>query len=276
MKPILIIILLLATLFLFFLSISYLTNPLLVDSHEKVAFIIPHADDETIGAGGIISMLSNSGCKLHFDLMTSGNKIGVGTISVDDYYKANVSKMHYLGDIGNNTIKIDNYYNVNISKNVSEGDRKGIIREDSFKQVMKVINVTNYKTHGFDDGALTTDEVFSVMEELYLKDGYTTFYTTTGDGNPDHHACHEAMKKMKEKYPNLKYRQFPIYYYFMGRGRTNPTQPLNYNYIDVNVNKYGNMKKRMFSVYYNIHIILPSFYPHSDGLISDGMERIYY
>ncbi|MDR2829511.1 MAG: PIG-L family deacetylase [Methanobrevibacter sp.] len=222
-----------------------------VNNHDdkKVAFIISHADDETIGAGGVISILIKSGYKLHFDLMTSGNSLAP-TLRI-----------------------VNNYYNASISKDMNDADRKGIIREDSFKQVMKVINVTNYRTHGFDDGALTTDEVFSVMEDLYLKDGYTTFYTTTGDGNPDHHACHEAMKRMKEKYPNLKYRQFPIYYYHQQQAKP---EPLNINYVDVNVDKLNQTKKELFQVYYNINTLLPSFYPRSDGVIGFGPERIYY
>ncbi|MDR2544393.1 MAG: PIG-L family deacetylase [Methanobrevibacter sp.] len=237
--------------FILFLSVFYSTNPLLTNTME-IAFIIPHADDETIGASGIISMLLNSGYKLHFDLMTSGN------------------------GIGSNTIKVCNYYNVNIPANESERGKKGRIREDSFKQVMKIINVTDYKLHGIDDGALNTDQVFSVMENLYLKKRIKVFYTTTGDRNPDHHACHEAMKKMQEKYPNLKYRQFPVYYYFMDHGKTKPTQSLFCSFVDVGVDAYANTIKNMFQVYYNIHTILPSFYPRSDGVISFSPERIYY
>jgi LmbE family N-acetylglucosaminyl deacetylase len=239
-------------LFLLFLSTLYSINPVVNDSDKKVAFILPHADDETIGAGGLISMLVEKGYRLHFDLMTSGNGIGHGTI------------------------RVDNYYNVRLPENVSEKDRKRMIREDSFKQVMMILNVNDYSMHHVDDGTLTTDEVYKVMEDLYLKEGYTVFYTTTGDRNPDHHACHEAMRRMQEKYPDLKYRQFPIYYYFYDRGITKPTEPLNSQYVDVNVDMYGNMKKRMFQVYYNINTILPSFYPRSDGVIGFGPERIYY
>ncbi|MDR1820172.1 MAG: PIG-L family deacetylase [Methanobrevibacter sp.] len=237
--------------FILFLSTFYSVNPFNAH-HEKIAFIIPHADDETIGASGIILMLLNSGYKLHFDLMTSGN------------------------GIGSNTLKVHNYYNCEHQPNESERGIKGRIREDSFKQVMKIINVTDYKLHGIDDGALNTDQVFSVMENLYLKEGYKIFYTTTGDRNPDHHACHEAMKRMHEKHPNLKYRQFPIYYYFYDHGKTKPTQSLFNNFIDVGVDVYAGTIKEMFQVYYNIHTILPTFYPRSNGVISFSPERIYY
>ncbi|MDR2623865.1 MAG: PIG-L family deacetylase [Methanobrevibacter sp.] len=219
------------------------------DDSKKVAFILPHADDETIGAGGLIFLLIEKGYKLHFDLMTSGNSLSP-TLRI-----------------------VDNYYNLNISKNESEAGRKGIIREDSFKQVMMILNVSDYSMHHIDDGTLTTDEAFEVMENLYLKEGYTIFYTTTGDGNPDHHACHEAMRRMQEKYPDLKYRQFPVYYYHHQQAKP---EPLNSQYLDVNIDKYGNTKKKLFQVYYNINTILPSFYPRSDGVIGFGPERVYY
>ncbi|MDR2873160.1 MAG: PIG-L family deacetylase [Methanobrevibacter sp.] len=216
---------------------------------EKIAFILPHADDETIGAGGVISMLAEKNCTLHFELMTSGNAIS-GVLR-----------------------RMNNYYNVSIPKNASESTRKGLIREDSFKQVMKIFNNSNYILHGIDDGGLTTDDAFKTMEDLYLKDGYKTFYTTTGDGNIDHNAAHEALKKMQEKYPDLKYRQFPVYHYHNTQAIPEPANP---NYIDLDVDKYANKKKEMFQVYYNINTILPSFYPRSDGEIAFGPERIYH
>jgi LmbE family N-acetylglucosaminyl deacetylase len=228
-------------------------NYFIKQNSEKIAFILPHADDETIGAGGVISMLAEKGYTLRFELMTSGNAIANGMLIVN------------------------NYYNVSIPKNASEKDRKGLIREDSLKQVMKIFNITNYTFHGIDDGALTPDVAFKVMENLYLKEGYKTFYTPTGDGNPDHNACHQAMKKMQEKYPDLNYRQFPVYYYLKdgNRIKTIP-EPLNSKYIDLNVDKYANKKKEMFQVYYNVNMLLPIFYSHSDGLIAFGPERIYY
>jgi LmbE family N-acetylglucosaminyl deacetylase len=234
---------------LFMLSVCLFNYVNQGDDSKKVAFILPHADDETIGAGGIISKLIDKGYKLHFDLMTSGNSLA--------------PKLRV----------VDNYYNVNVPNNANGSDRKGIIREDSFKQVMKVINMSDYKVHGIDDGTLNSEEVFSVMEDLYLKEGYKIFYTTTGDGNPDHNACHQAMKRMQEKYPNLEYRQFPVYYYHQQQAIP---EPLNSKHEDVNVDYYSNTKKEMFQVYYNINTLLPSFYPRSDGVISFSPERIYY
>ncbi len=218
-------------------------------SPEKVAFIIPHPDDETIGAGGTIQRIMENGSTVHFELMTSGDAITSQLLSVT------------------------NYYNVAIPANATAEDKKKLIREDSFKQVMSVLGCTNYNIHSFDDGALNANVVFTTMENLYLKEGYTVFYTTTGDGNGDHLACQQGMAMMKEKYPNLKYRQFPIYYYHATRATTSA---LTNNYTDVNVNKYAAKKKSAFQVYYNIHTILNTFYPYSDGLYSISPERIYY
>jgi LmbE family N-acetylglucosaminyl deacetylase len=232
-----------------YIGYSYFTN----QNSEKIAFILPHADDETIGAGGVISELVEKGYILHFELMTSGDAVGGGELIVD------------------------NYYNVSIPKNASEKDRKGLIRENSLKQIMKIFNITNYNFHGIHDGALTSDVAFKVMEDLYLKEGYKTFYTTTGDGNLDHNACHEAIKKMQEKYPDLNYRQFPVYYYLKdgNRIKTIP-EPSNSKYIDLNVDKYTNKKKEMFQIYYNVNMLVPQFYSLSDGVIAFGPERIYY
>lgn len=218
-------------------------------SPEKVAFIIPHPDDETIGAGGTIQRIMANGSTVHFELMTSGDAVTSQLLTVTNYYK------------------------VAIPANASSADKKKLIREDSFKQVMGIFGCSNYNIQSFDDGALNSEVVFTTMENLYLKEGYTVFYTTTGDGNGDHLACQQGMQKMKEKYPNLKYRQFPIYYYHATRAATTA---LTNNYTDVNVNIYAAKKKSAFQVYYNIHTILNTFYPYSDGLYSISPERIYY
>ncbi len=217
-------------------------------SPEKVAFIIPHPDDETIGVGGTIQRIMENGSTVHFELMTSGDAITSQLLTVK------------------------NYYNIEIPSNATADYRKKLIREDSFKRVMAIFG-THYNIHSFDDGALNSEIVFTTMENLYLKEGYTVFYTTTGDGNSDHLACQQGMAKMKEKYPNLKYRQFPIYYYHATRAATTA---LTNNYTDLNVNIYAAKKKSAFQVYYNINTILNTFYPYSDGLYSTGPERIYY
>ncbi len=217
-------------------------------SPEKVAFIIPHPDDETIGAGGTIQRITEDGSTVHFELMTSGDAITSELLTVT------------------------NYYNIDIPANATDDYRKKLIRQDSFKRVMAIFG-TGYNIHGYDDGKLNAEVVFTTMENLYLNEGYTVFYTVTGDGNIDHLACYKGMKMMMEKYPNLKYRQFPIYYYHTVR---ETPRPLTKNCTDVNVNNYASKKKSAFQVYYNIHTILPIFYPWSDGLYSIGPERIYY
>jgi LmbE family N-acetylglucosaminyl deacetylase len=252
----------LSLIFLFFLSVTIfavmeVSNP---SSNEeapnvtvnatpaKVAVILPHPDDETIGMGGTIQMLMDQGSTVHCELMTSGNAVG--------------SQLR----------NVTNYYNLNISSNSSESYRKKVIREDSFKRVMAVYGC-QYNIEGYDDGSLNSDIVFAAMENLYLKEGYTEFYTVTGDVNGDHLACYQAMIKMKEKYPQLKYREFPIYWY---RSSTPEPMAIGNNYTDINVNKYISKKEKAFQVYYNINTILPSFYPYSSGAISASPERIYY
>ncbi len=214
----------------------------------KVAVILPHPDDETIGVGGTIQMIMDNGNTVHCELMTSGNAVG--------------SQLR----------TVENYYGVNISANSSEAYRKKLIREDSFKRVMAIYGC-QYNIEGYDDGSLNSDIVFTAMEDLYLKGGYTTFYTVTGDINGDHLACYQAMIRMKEKYPQLKYREFPIYWY---RSSTPEPMAITNNYTDIDVTKYISKKQQAFQVYYNINTILPSFYPYSTGAISSSPERIYY
>lgn len=130
-----------------------------------------------------------------------------------------------------------------------------------------------YEMKGIDDGFLSTDTAFKTMEDLYINGNYTEFYTVTGDGNSDHRACYKAMKMMMEKYPNLKYRQFMVYYY--GNSRKSPVT-LTDNFTDVDVSKYESQKKAALQIYYNINTIIPGFYPYSDGLVQLSPERVYY
>jgi LmbE family N-acetylglucosaminyl deacetylase len=215
---------------------------------EKVAFIIPHPDDETIGAGGTIQRIMENGSAVHFELMTSGDSVTSQLLTVK------------------------NYYNIDIPSGATADYKKKLIRQDSFKRVMAIYGA-EYNIHGYDDGTLNSDIGFTTMENLYLNGGYTVFYTVTGDGNSDHLACYQGMQKMKEKYPNLKYREFPIYYYHTNRATP---MALTNNYTDIYVNNYATKKKSAFQVYYNINTILSTFYPWSDGLYSIGPERIYY
>ncbi|MDR3291396.1 MAG: PIG-L family deacetylase [Methanobrevibacter sp.] len=242
-----------------FLICSMIYNDKVASSNDKVAFIIPHPDDETIGAGGLIQMLQEKGYKLHFELITNGN----------------------LGDnVKSGGKTLNNFYNINLPLNATNKEKNGLIREDSFKQVMKVHGCDDYIMHHIDDETSNSDYVFNIMENLYLKEGYRIFYTVTGDYNHDHRSCHDAMAKMKEKYPDLIYRQFPIYYYIKSPYKnsfrdTHPTESLFKDYIDLDVDKYSNKKKQAFEVYYNIQILIPNFYSYSDGGISFSPERVY-
>ena len=221
--------------------------PKVKTSYNKVAIILPHADDETIGVGGWIQYLKSHGKQVHCVLITSGNAVNKKLLTVR------------------------NYYNIKIPKKASASYRKGLIREDSFKKVMKIYGCP-YTIIGCDDGKSTSKLVFNVMESMYKK-GYGEFYTTTGDGNIDHFNCQNAMKKMLKKYPKLKYRQFPIYWYHYGR---NTPMPIVNHYKEYNVCKYSYKKLQAFKVYYNIHTLLSSFYPYSCGTIRASPERIYY
>ncbi|EKQ50778.1 MAG: putative LmbE-like protein [Methanobacterium sp. Maddingley MBC34] len=218
-------------------------------SAEKVAFIIPHPDDETIGAGGTIGKLMANGTKIHFELMASGDGLGSTLLNVTNYYK------------------------IDIPANSSTSYTKKLIREDSFKRVMAIYGCDDYNIQGYSDGTLTAAEVFTTMENLYLNQGYTVFYTVTGDGNSDHLACYQAMLMMEMKYPNLEYREFPIYYYHTSRPAS---LALTNNTTDEDVTQYTSKKKSAFQVYYNINTIHQIFYPYSDGLYSSSPERIYY
>nr|WP_319372377.1 PIG-L family deacetylase [uncultured Methanobacterium sp.] len=218
-------------------------------SAGKVAFIIPHPDDETIGAGGTVGKLMANGTKIHFELMASGDGQGATLLNFTNYYK------------------------IDIPANSSANYTKKLIREDSFKRVMAIYGCDDYNMQGYDDGTLTAAEVFTTMEDLYLNQGCTVFYTVTGDGNSDHMACYQGMLMMEMKYPNLEYREFPIYYYHTSRPAS---LALTNNTTDEDVTQYTSKKMSAFQVYYNINTIHRIFYPYSDGLYNSSPERIYY
>ena len=207
---------------------------------NKVAIILPHPDDETIGMGGMIQKLESEGKEVHCVLLASGNGI---------------------------TDKVplcNNYYGLNISQNASAAEKKKIIREDSFKRVMSIYNCS-YEIIGVDDGTVTNETAYKVMEKLY-NEGYGEFYTVTGDYTPDHLSCHNAMKSMLEKYPKLKYRQFPIYFHSSSKY---VPMPIVNKYTDYDVKEYLPKKLEAFEVYYNIGIFKRGFY-------KTEVERIYY
>jgi len=190
--------------------------------------------------GGLIQKLKNEGKEVHVVLMCSGNAIS--------------SKLPL-------TV---NYYNLTIPTNASAADRKKLIREDSFVRVMNIYGVS-YDIIGLDDGGTTVENVFNEMEKKY-KEGYGIFYTTTGEMQIDHTHSANALKMMMEKYPQLKYRQFPVYWHASKRFK--PT-PLVDNYTDYNVTEYLPKKLEAFQIYYNIQIF-------PVGLYQKDIERIYY
>lgn len=210
---------------------------------NKVVIIAPHPDDETIGVGGFIQRLKNQGKDVHVVLVTSGNLIS------------------------DKVPLCNNYYGLNIPVHASPQERKKIIREDSFKRVMNIYGVS-YEMIGQDDGKTTDQSVFDVMDRM-RREGYTEFYTTTEENNSDHLHCANALKLMMERYPQLKYRQYPIYWHATKNGaeRYKP-QPIVNSYIDYRAeNLFGKMEA--IQVYNNIQIF-PVFKYNVD------VERIYY
>lgn len=212
-----------------------------LNGSNKVVIILPHPDDESIGMGGLIQKLQKEGKEVHCVLLASGNGI---------------------------TDKVplcENYYNLTIPENASKSDRKKIIREDSFKKVMKIYNCS-YEMKGLDDGSITNETAYKVMEDKY-KEGFSEFYTTTGDHNMDHLGCHNAMKSMLEKYPQLEYRQFPIYWHASPKYKPMPIKAD--NFTDYDIKEFIPKKKEAFEVYYNINIF-------KRGLYNLDVDRIYY
>ena len=225
-------------------NMAQASNNMNASSNNKVVIIAPHPDDETIGMGGLIQKLKSEGKDVHVVVMCSGNGI---TDKVPLTY---------------------NYYNLTIPANATQADRKAIIREDSFKRVMSVYN-TSYEIIGLNDSGTTDQNVFDVMERM-KNEGYTEFYTTTGDYNVDHLHCADAMNLMMQKYPQLKYRQFPIYWHAANNGPERfPPTPLVNNYTDFNITAYNSEKLDALQVYYNIQIFPVNTY-------QTDIERIYY
>jgi LmbE family N-acetylglucosaminyl deacetylase len=210
-------------------------------SYNKVVIFTPHPDDETIGMGGLIAKLKSEGKEVHVVLMCSGN--GVGN-------------------------DLSSYYKVHILSNATPADRKKDIREDAFVRVMNIYGIS-YEIIGLDDGGTTEKNIFKVMERMYY-DGYGEFYTTTEDYNVDHQHCADAMKLLMEKYPQLKYRQFPIYWHAADNGpeRYVPAPIIN-NYTDYNVSEYLPKKQEALQVYCNIQLFPVERY-------QTNIERIYY
>jgi LmbE family N-acetylglucosaminyl deacetylase len=222
-------------------NVSIQNDSHLLNSSNRVVVILPHPDDESIGMGGMIQKLKNEGKEVHCVLLTSGNGI---------------------------TDKVplcDNYYGLGIPQNATKAERKKIIREDSFKKVMTIYNCS-YEMMSFDDGSISNETAYKVMEEK-SKEGYSEFYTTTPEGNIDHLGCSNAMKLMYEKYPQFKYRQFPIYWHASSRYVPKPISAE--NFMDYDVSEFLPKKKEAFEVYYNIGIF-------NRGLYGLNVERIYY
>lgn len=222
-----------------YLSTDHSTN--VQTSYNNVVIFSPHPDDETIGMGGLIQKLKSEGKKVHVVVMCSGNGI-----------KNNLSSP----------------YNVNISANATPADRKKDIREDAFVRVMNTYGIS-YEIIGLNDDGTTDKNVYSEMERMYYE-GYGEFYTTTGDYNSDHEHCADAMTLMMEKYPQLKYRQFPVYWHAANNGpKIFVPTPIVNNYTDYNVSEYLPIKQEALQIYYNIHVF-------QVGEYQTNTERIYF
>lgn len=61
------------------LEVEALLKPPMLDDCKKVLCIQPHPDDNEIGMGGIIRMLANKGCEIHYLTVTDGRLGDFGT-----------------------------------------------------------------------------------------------------------------------------------------------------------------------------------------------------
>ncbi|MDR2624567.1 MAG: PIG-L family deacetylase [Methanobrevibacter sp.] len=213
---------------------------------KKIAFIIPHPDDETIGVGGTVNELIRNGHHLRFDLMCDGSRMDT---------------------------PVWNDFNVRGIDGLDDRDYKAEIRQNAFVRVMNLINVTDYCMHGYPDGSLKDSDVYSVVEDLYNK-GYRNFWTISGDGNPDHFACFDAVQTLLDKHPEIIVHYFSSYFCYANRMVHEP-YVMRSDFVDNDINNFWIYKSNMLNVYFTVNHLMKGLYPYGDGSYHYHKERIF-
>ncbi|MDR1819401.1 MAG: PIG-L family deacetylase [Methanobrevibacter sp.] len=214
--------------------------------NKKIAFIIPHPDDETIGIGGTVNELISLGYHLHFELMCDGS-------GMNDH--------------------VWNDFNVKGIDDLNDSEYKATVRQDAFVRVMNLINCTDYRLSGHPDGSLKNMDVYQVLEDLY-NEGYRNFWTITGDENSDHYACADAVEILLNKHSEIVVHYFSSYFCYANRWKHRPAV-FKLNFVDNDISNFWTSKSNMLNVYFTINHRMKGLYPYGDGSYHYYKERIF-
>lgn len=138
---------------------------------ERVIVLAPHPDDETLGCGGTISLLSDKGKKVKVLYLTSGDKADMTNPLCLNYYE---------------------------KRHINDYSR---LREDEAVSALKELGVKDYEFLRFPDRELffCLDDLYKrVIHEVSKYEADTIYCPSPYELNPDHRATALVCLRLKK------------------------------------------------------------------------------
>lgn len=159
---------------------------------ERVIVIAPHPDDETLGCGGTIKLLSEAGKKVKVVFLTSGDKAA----GPDLPSSAKMTGKRWRTLLGK---ALRESGKISAGKHVTE---YALSREEEAEEALKVLGVRDYEFLRFPDRELheVYEDVLSVLLKKAREFMPDTVYTPSPvEVNPDHRTAADLGLDMQRK-----------------------------------------------------------------------------
>ncbi len=178
--------------------------------HEPVLIIVPHADDETLGCGGLISQLAHANVPITIALLTDGVRSHRGS-------------------------------------SLSPPDKLRTLRENELRNALAVLGATEADVMLFQepDGFLKDSDQMTITNQLiaavYAGDIRTVFVTWAADPHPDHQAAAMIASRLVAINPKLDLYAYPIWGLTLGSKMIDPDEQARAVRLDVGAQQHAKL-----------------------------------